>query len=690
MGVPYKLDIKIAEFIIAQKKSNPGLGCRSFVGLIKDKFGSEISKSTINAVIKESGLSKRVGRPRGFSKREAAQEERKPISFKESPLKSAPVFDLLPAKKLEPEPPQTLQPKEPLPERQEKPIILPEKKIELERKPEAPVELKAEETRETTLPEAPKQEEKPPAKIEQLGQHLNTAKPEFPKLEEKPKEIPKEEKPPKPPVEAKPIEPVRPREIKKEKAQFDIAKLMQPLSVDEEAIIDSMGAFFLKAAELEISPTSILGELVREINGKSDPVDTEIKSNVLLYMPAFGIDSPEALDKYKDTGGLWQLSCAKQRLASSDISDFFTQLKNNPQLFTKLYYDCDKNFKEALYFKFILADGTIFLVDARLKSIWQEPNIPDNFTVTQNKAKKYIDDRFVQMFTKEKQPVILFNAPSYRSFAPVVSEFDLAMEDLPAKRILEITAISVNNQELEAYNNIVPAKRHFIFGFWPWQQEAKDFLKGDIGVVREFYFAELARQIYYSEKSVEFPKQSGTMLSAVFLKNSAFSSPRMGLLTNIPDQAMPTSELIKFYLLNWPNFEDTYQDILSSSERLTYRGFVYPVFDEEAMPKREQVYILPNSAAELKDNLKILLNNLSISAQRHFFPYGYRFADFSAMRERFYSLPGRMKRKDKNLYISLLVPKNYPYSNDLFYAVRRINESNITDSFGYKLWFKVL
>jgi hypothetical protein len=247
---------------------------------------------------------------------------------------------------------------------------------------------------------------------------------------------------------------------------------------------------------------------------------------------------------------------------------------------------------------------------------------------------------------------------------------------------------------LKSYRNIVPAKRFFAFGFWPWQKEAGEFLKDDIKIVKDFYFSELARKIYYTERIVEFPQATagnkGVALNLIFLKNSAFSSPRMGFLTNIPTQMIATQEVIKTFLLRWPNFEDTYQDLMASSERLTYRGFVYPVFDEEKTPKKEQGYLQSAYPRSLDENLKVMLANLSTAAQRHFFPYGYRFADFSTVKERFYSLCGRLQRKDSYLYVSLLPAKGYAYNNDLLYAARRINESEIIDPFGYKLWFKVL
>jgi len=64
MAEPYKLKDEIKQFILEKKKINPKLSCRSITPLIKETFGINLSKSTINAIIKENSLSSKVGRPR--------------------------------------------------------------------------------------------------------------------------------------------------------------------------------------------------------------------------------------------------------------------------------------------------------------------------------------------------------------------------------------------------------------------------------------------------------------------------------------------------------------------------------------------------------------------------------------------------------------------------------------------------
>jgi hypothetical protein len=64
MAKPYKIKAEIEQFIQEKKKLEPKFSCRSMVSLIKERFGVELSKSTINTIIKENNLSGKVGRPR--------------------------------------------------------------------------------------------------------------------------------------------------------------------------------------------------------------------------------------------------------------------------------------------------------------------------------------------------------------------------------------------------------------------------------------------------------------------------------------------------------------------------------------------------------------------------------------------------------------------------------------------------
>ncbi len=62
MGVTYKLKQEVIDHIIEKKKEDPSLSCRKLAVILQDAFHIEVSKSSINAVIKELNLSNPVGR----------------------------------------------------------------------------------------------------------------------------------------------------------------------------------------------------------------------------------------------------------------------------------------------------------------------------------------------------------------------------------------------------------------------------------------------------------------------------------------------------------------------------------------------------------------------------------------------------------------------------------------------------
>jgi hypothetical protein len=71
MGVTYKLHPQVRELVLARKKTFPALSCRQLTSIIQEELQVKISKSSINTLLKEAGLSAAVGR-RLKKKRRAA------------------------------------------------------------------------------------------------------------------------------------------------------------------------------------------------------------------------------------------------------------------------------------------------------------------------------------------------------------------------------------------------------------------------------------------------------------------------------------------------------------------------------------------------------------------------------------------------------------------------------------------
>lgn len=63
MGVVYKFRKEVVDFVLQQKRTDHDLGCRQLAVLTSEKFKIQVSKSSVNAIIKNANLSNAVGRP---------------------------------------------------------------------------------------------------------------------------------------------------------------------------------------------------------------------------------------------------------------------------------------------------------------------------------------------------------------------------------------------------------------------------------------------------------------------------------------------------------------------------------------------------------------------------------------------------------------------------------------------------
>lgn len=76
MGVIYKLQPKIKEFILEKKQKEPRLSCRQLAIITAEKFQIKLSKSSVNSLIKEAKLSMPVGRRRRKARKGQLEEAR--------------------------------------------------------------------------------------------------------------------------------------------------------------------------------------------------------------------------------------------------------------------------------------------------------------------------------------------------------------------------------------------------------------------------------------------------------------------------------------------------------------------------------------------------------------------------------------------------------------------------------------
>ena len=618
MGVIYKLIDKVIDFIIAQKKENPHLGCRSLAAVAKKKFKINLSKSSINSILKQSGLSSPVGR-------RPKPEQKQPIILKQK------VIELLETKP----PPIGQEPLLP----SEKPLLVEVAKKASEEQPKQPVE---------------------PEK-----------KPEIPL--QPPKELPPQ--------------PIEIQYVKKEEPVFEELNNTQLIEIKEDETIQNLGFFFLKSVEWQVSGGSLLAEAIKPYLPNYNQKDLEAKSEVLLYLTAFGIDDPERVAYYENKD-IWVINQLERSHSPESLYKFVEDFKAVKSLSLALMMVGNRVVSEVGFLKLTLADNTVLFIDGQFKTIWQDPDIPTLLSSTVNKSMSYVKN----LFQDNVQSVNLFTVPGYYGFSSGFYDFVYACEDLPQKRILRVSLHNEHKDEISTPIKLPPQKRFFIMGFWPWQEEGSRFIQEDVRIVKSFFFEDFGKEIFYSEIKSNLPQYKsfqGVKARIALIRDTGLGWPRMGILTNLPDEK-PIEEIISEYLRRWPNLDEGYQDFLKKSEKTILTPAKAWVFNKPGqIPAPSNVYTISSAKMDLWQNLTSFVGNLSTFCQKHFFPSGYENVDFSTMKHRFYSLPGRLKRQDSRLLISLALSPGYAFQKDLLYAVRRVNESDVQTPFGQKIWLKI-
>jgi hypothetical protein len=726
MGSAHKLKPEIEAFILEQKRDSPQLSCRKISVLVKEKFQIELSKSLINALMKQEGLSAPVGRRRKSASPEKelppeSREQPSPveISVEESP-EPAPIENIIPE---EPAPifkaPLEEAPVEEEPAQPPEPVA---EKETIEEKlfgsSEAPAEA-PEEHNETVEPqpllldqtehiEPALIEGKEPLEITSQGgtskapvEEIPVEKTPEPDLEQEPViEAPKQE-----PVEDMPIVTTPPLEIAF-KAESEApaqaappgeatpvgasARAEQPIpeppkeppkeSLTSPHIEDSpempdlgegvgLGAVLLKAVDSIVGGTYYLTSLVKELL-HTDAPELVSRTEGLIYAPLFKLPiGPDST--------LWTLVNGKHDFQL--VMSYLDDLHNNKALDIEANRAIPKLFQEVLYLDIFMEGGGVFHLDSELRSIWSVPNIPYDYALPINKAKALINRYFIR-----NKPLVLFSAPGYdvptKEFCDFVLQWDA--ED---KKIEKITLVSNKADNIETVIPPPVGHRYIVFGLWPWQ-----FTKYrrviNVGEFKPFYFEPLDQHFYITESEVTVvqPYTNQTLVfRACLLKRDPASKTTLLIGTNIDDDKVSAGEIAELYLRNWPNLDEGFEDFSHKIELFTYTATSRRLFSIEAAIQET------GKELEIRDILNYYLRAMDSYLRWHILPTGYEDYDFPTANARFYSLRAVFYKKKQYYLVQFYLPKGYNYESDLAYMCRRLNEKDVTLR-GGKVWFSYI
>jgi hypothetical protein len=660
MGIVHKVSEDIKDFILAQKKGNSAISCRGLAYLIEQRFQAKVSKSSINVLCKEAGLSMPVGRRMKKRRRlkieaQALLENKPPLPEQIPQVSQAPLVEppaSAPAPKEEPKIiPLGLPPEE----KPKEELTQPEAQAAPESEKEALRQKIKEELQALAHKEKPAEE---PAKKEEPPIVAPAAKPEPPPPE------PQAEKPPpeKAPPEKAPLEKPGPQEAQPEAAQIE---KLQAEPIPQEVF--SSGAILLKAADSLISGSISFSELIKNRLGVVDP-EALAKTESLLYLPLFapGLDAAEM-----ELEPLWPLVNKKIPLAG--LKSFCQNLEGDKTLCADLAPVAAALLQQGHCIKIDISDGESVYLDGQLHSLWSTPHIPFDFGLPIYQIKDFLNKCFW-----EDKPAVIFNAPGYDTPSKEFFNFLLGL-GLEGKKIINLATYGHKLEVLESSGLQQNQKRFVIFGLWPWQYTGQRKVK-KIGQFQPFVFEMTGAEFYLAEVEIELsqPQLQNTLtFCGCALKTSPAEKTRLVILSNLTPETASPAYLANRYLKHWPNLEEAFTDYSHKIELFTYTAGAQRFFPAEN---------IRFEAADIRKFLADYLAALDLYVKWHFLPDGFENTDFSLMKEQFYGLKVTLRKRKDSLLAVFHPAVGYRFQKQLEYACRRINEREIIFPEGLRLW----
>ena len=622
MGVVYKFKKEVMDFVLQQKKTDHDLGCRQLAILTSEKFKIQVSKSSINAIIKNANLSNSVGRP--------ASEEPLPKKFQ-------------------------------IPSQKKQQLLADVRKVKIEQKP-LPVNV---------LPQ-PKQV---PVVAPQRRGFFSRREPNG--------------------------QATFLRHVESSRARR---------AQNKGVMREGMGCIFLKAAQWQLSRTSVLGGLLRKHISEPLPPSFDVFCDVLPCLSLLGVSEPSQIGRLTNHA-LWCLNGFDQPLSDLEISRWSSMIRAiSPSVKFSLEYEKEKwqALMEAKRFELHLESGSRIFMDACLTGVGDE-NLPPppgeeeaGFSACAQQAMTMLSHCVIS----NNRPAIFLSSARQRFFSSrepagqAVLDIVAAFEGVEGKQFKKVVVFDNAEERIAEFSLFPRQKRFFMLGAWPWQDEflllssaTFSILSKNARMVEPFY-DEVTDKIFYVtagpapifQQELRAKKAS---LRSVAVLASPEGAPIMVILTNCEDKA--PAGILQAFLRRWPNL-----DTGPAGGVLRAAGASEKIGNEPvcSLPTASAGKGSPDVLWPARLDASMVFQDwgdaLNRYCQKHF--WGAELSNFNIIQliSMLYSLPGHYVIQEQALLISLSPPAGYSCFNELQRVVQRVNEAGITDLLGRSLVINII
>ncbi|HOY09668.1 MAG TPA: helix-turn-helix domain-containing protein [Candidatus Omnitrophota bacterium] len=445
-------------------------------------------------------------------------------------------------------------------------------------------------------------------------------------------------------------------------------------------VVPDIGYMFIKAAEWELFRESFLAEIFSERFSFFDKIQINSLVEKLLYMEIF--------EKNDASEGLWKEGLSQNDKRIFNVEGLWSELSgmdNWAETVMKFVVNLQYYMTKVSFVQLKLENGKNLFLDAEVSSVWtNDSDLP--FFNTVNQSTKAISDEIIN----NVQPVTFCFCPILnikenlsqkvycaQQFLDLCATFD----NKEGKRILQISMLDSEMNEIACFGSIPPKKRYFITCLWPWQPEFHPLLRAiRANRLEKFMDPFFETCVYFFETFTTLPVdddfQPRLGLRVFPLKENRMSSPFGIILTNAPNDLYPASKILERYCRRWPNFQ---------------RGFNYSVGKIKA--KDSQFLLFQGNNFNINKNInikKIFADFLAHYAWHTYFSSGKKSLIPVHLKDIILPLSGTITVHPESRQILLMPSSDYACLEELNSAVTRINERNIVDFYGKRLMMKIV
>lgn len=439
---------------------------------------------------------------------------------------------------------------------------------------------------------------------------------------------------------------------------------------------DGLGAILLKAADYLVGGSYYITEVIKS-RFKSQLPYLQAKTEALLYSPLFNLLGISLKTQLRPDFGLWSL--VNHRFTSSQITSYLNELKQAGSLSIDILSIISAALQEVVCIKVSLSDDRAFYLDGQLHTVWSTPRIPYDFSSTGYNIKSYINK-----YLQEGSPFVLFMAPGYDNPIKEFFYFMLSL-DSAGKQRFEITLYTDKLKELEVIKIEQAKRRFFVFGLWPWQFNKYRRVES-LSEFKPFAFAPQNKDFYLAETTIKLSqsdKAHSITLRGAVLKQSSKKEPDLVILSSIPKEQASVEDIATLYLNHWPNLQETFQDFSRKIELFTYTASSQRFLSTQYLNLQREA----GPGQDIEALFNHYLKALDLYVRWRFLPLGYEQKDFLSVREQFYNLRAKFKKKKDCLLVNFQPPSGYRFLKELEYVCRRVNEREVMFNAGKRLWF---